>query len=253
MQAPKKKLERGRRSPTYPLNEAIALLRQIRSSLGDGPFGRDGIADALGNQPKSGVLSTKIGTLTHFALLDRDGNVYRISPLGKRVLYPENDGDRTRAIADSAAAPSLYKELLAAFQGKALPTLFKNVLIQSYGVASGSANDVSECFRQSMEFAGLLRHGMLHETPLLPETDMREDEDVEEQEAQIAGRSESTRDSSRSILRSQDGAPFSIPLSKGRTASLSLPRPLEESDHSRLISWLELMKDVLLEQPGGDE
>ena len=258
----KKKIERGRRSPTYPLNEAIAFLRQIRAALGDGPFGREGIADALNHQPKSGVLSTKVGTLTHFALLDRENNVYRVSPLGKRLLYPEHDGARNDAVAEAAAAPSLYKDLLVAFQGKAIPTLFKNVLIQSYGVASGSADDVAECFRQTMEFAGYLRHGVLHERPIQASNDSSDDDggleqdDESEDAPQSPDNSDMRKKSVKSSIDSSSNRTadsFSIPLSKGRTASLGLPRPLNEADHQRLIAWLDLMKDVLIEGPGEEE
>jgi len=245
-----KRQEHGRRSPSHSLNEAIGLLGQVRQGLGEGPFGRESVAKALGHQAVTGASATKIGCLTHFRLLLREESVYRVSELGGRILFSTNSIDRARALAEAATAPALYGELVKAYEGKALPTLLPNILIQNYGIAPANASDVASCFRQSMEFAGLLRHGILYSKPPAATSDSEDPPDGASQiDDESSLSSEVSRVRSGPVDRSTG---FSIPLTSGRVATLELPRPLAESDFRRIIGWLELMKDVLTGEEEGE-
>lgn len=248
------KKERGKRSPSFPLNEAIGFLEAVSNNLGDSPLSREAIAQALGHKAVTGAVTPKVGTMTHFGLLDREGGVYRISPLAKRILHPLTVADRQAALAEAGRTPTLYAELLKAFTNKPIPTMLGNTLIHNFGIAQDNAADAAKVFRQTMEFCGLLRHGVLYAT--LAETGNGETQT----DAESAAKSEGTRPKAdtgsiqTSTLLAGAHQDYAIPLTKKRSAILRLPLPLDESDVARIKGWLDLMKDVLVtEQLDEDE
>lgn len=249
------KKERGKRSPAFPLNEALGFLQAVSQNLGDGPFSRDAIAKALGHTGITGAVSSKIGSLTHFAVLDREGNVYQVSPLGKRLLYPQSESERQEAVAQAARSPSLYGEILKAFSGKSVPGMFGNILIQTFGVGADNAADIAKIFKQTMEFCGLLRHGVLYAA--LAETgngETRSDiESATKPEETRPKADAGTGQTSTGIAPVGSHQDYAIPLTKKRSAVLRLPLPLDESDVTRIKGWLDLMKDVLITEQEPDE
>lgn len=243
------KKKAGRRSPSFPINEAVGFLQTIVKQIGEGPFNREAIGKALGHATVTGSVTTKIGSLTHFGLLEiQNGAVYRISALGKRLIYPRTDHERHEALAESAKQPTLYAELLSAFTGKSVPPLLPNILIQTYGVSADNAESAAATFRQTMEFVGLLRNGILH--PTVSDTSIVGvlKDALAQQPSREAGFNAQPSD-----LTPKDPPPlpkgevqeFTIPLSRRRTGTLRLPLPLDETDVVRIGKWLELMKDVL--------
>jgi uncharacterized protein YifE (UPF0438 family) len=159
-----KKRERSVSYPAIPLEEAITLSFELRKALGRGPYSREDAAVALGYKGVSGTSATKIATMTHFGLLTRHGNAYSQSELADRINHPVSEEDRTMAIRESVRTPKLYQDLLEQYLGQALPTHLANILMRK-GVGAGVAEDVANNFRISSEFAGLLKNGVVTETP----------------------------------------------------------------------------------------
>ncbi len=232
------KKDRGRRTPTFPLNEAVGFLGIIQDSLGDGPFSREAIASALGYKAVSGSVTVKVGTLTHYGLLDRDVSAYRISACAKNILFPQSEDERQIAICESAKKPNVFGELVRDFDGKGIPSLFSNVLIHRYGILPSVASEVDKVFRQTMEFAGLFRNGVLH-AEIQPATS-----------SEIGKKEPSPTDKEQCGTGGEKplelkGDQYRIPLTGRRSAILSLPLPLDISDIDRITKWLDLMSDVL--------
>src|SRR4051812_21527957 len=86
--------ERSRRYPAASIRDAIAYLEQIHVGVGMTAVSRDTMVQALGHSSVNGASKTKLAVLSHFGLLDREGERYRISELGKRVLIPRSDAER---------------------------------------------------------------------------------------------------------------------------------------------------------------
>lgn len=160
------KSQKGRGSPFIGLAESVGLLEKIAEALGNGPFGRDAIAEAIGHKPGSGSANAKIGALTHFGLLDRNGGgTYSASEIASKILHPTHDGEKQAGMVAAAKSPTLYAELIEKYQGKGLPSMLGNILYREFGVLQISAEEVANRFRETMLAVGLLRNGILHSEP----------------------------------------------------------------------------------------
>lgn len=152
------------RSVAYPslgLQEAIQNTEDLRKKLGMGPYSRDAAVKALGYSGISGASGTKIAALVHFGLLSRDADTYRQSPLADRILVPPDEAERDKAIIEAVKTPKLYNQLISDFTNKSLPTLLPNVLFHTYKINEKVAQEVATNFTQSIEFAGILKNGII--------------------------------------------------------------------------------------------
>lgn len=232
----RKKKDSGRRSPMYPLGEAISMIQAVRTNLGEGPFDRTAIASALNQSVSSGAFAVRVGALTHFGLLEREANVYRVSQLAEKIIYPTSDAVKQSALVAAACTPNLYQDLIAAFRGKALPQLLQNILIHNHEVSSSTAKEVASRFRQTMEFAGLLRQGVLYSDP------------AAEADPLTVSKPESIEviEPPKIVANKEPEDCYSIPVSKGRKAAVKLPLPLSKADIQRIVAWFNLMEEVLI-------
>ncbi|MEL7484328.1 MAG: hypothetical protein AAFN41_08225 [Planctomycetota bacterium] len=248
----KRKVIRGRTSPGHTLSQAVDFLFKIIDGVGEGPAARDLVCKALGHQSASGPALTKIGSLTHFGLLERSGGAYTVSPLGRRIKYHEDDTDRSQALAQAALEPSLYAEVVEAYLGKALPPLLPNILVQSYGVAPKNSNDVDQAIRETLEFAGLLRNGVVYDQPT-QESGSRQHPTGADDEADVGVGDSSVfarpTDVEPRTTDRNGGSSYAIPLTRSRNATLTVPRPVQSTDLQRIKNWIDLMEDVLTELP----
>lgn len=152
------------RSVAYPssgLKEAIQNTEDLRKKLGMGPYSRDAAVKALGYSGISGASGTKIAALVHFGLLSRDADTYRQSPLADRILVPPDEAEKDKAIIEAVKTPKLYNQLISDFANKSLPTLLPNVLFHTYKINEKVAQEVAANFTLSIEFAGILKNGII--------------------------------------------------------------------------------------------
>lgn len=232
------------------------FLFKVIEGVGEGPAARDLICKALGHQSASGPAQTKIGSLTHFGLLERSGGAYTVSALGKRIKYHEDDADRSQALAQAALEPSLYAEVVEAYIGKALPPLLPNILVQSYGVAPKNSSDVDQTIRETLEFAGLLRNGVVYDQSMQENDDRQQSANPSNQvngEAKADAQLNQSLGAEAPSAGGQHGSAYAIPLAGGRNAMLTVPRPVQSADLQRIKKWIDLMEDVLTELPDSED
>jgi len=259
--------ERGVRYPSESLRAAVEVLPRLREAIGFAPAARETIAEALGYSGISGTSSRKIGLLSHFDLITRAGSgAYRISDLGKMILMPTNPGERAKAIAEAAKRPNVYAALWERYKESALPTLLANILTREHGVFAASAEPAARAFRETMEYAGLLRNGVLYAEPrdesppdlLTPDNSSPD----------LSGSRDSKTDGSAQAIPRllsapvRSGAPsdttqgYTIPLdANGRVASIHIPLPLTGRDLRKIGAWVSFMSSVVAEEgtPGASE
>lgn len=152
------------RSASYPdasLQEAINMIQKIKGALGNTLFSRDSGAKALGYGGVNGASAAKIAALVHFGLLSRNGNVYRLTALADRIILPISDNDKIAAISESARSPKLYATLITKFNNSSLPAMLNNILVHDHGINEKVTKKVVSDFVNSMEFAGLLKNGII--------------------------------------------------------------------------------------------
>ena len=142
------------RSAAYPvltLEGAINFLKEMKDSLGKGPYSREAVAAAFNKS--AGHTARKIAALVHFGLLSRKGNVYAINDeLANRILYPTSDEDRKQAVSESLMRPKLYSQLIMKFSSQALPLLLNNILVREFKINENVASEVASDFKQSPPF-----------------------------------------------------------------------------------------------------
>lgn len=152
------------RTTSYPrvdLESAIDLLNRLKNALGNGPYDRNSAATAMGYKGLSGASASRFAALLHYGLLSRNGTVYNQSPLADRILIETSEEDKKTAIVEAVRNPKLYKSLTERFSGSSLPLLLKNILVRDYGIPERASRGVVKNFKQSLEFAGILRNGVI--------------------------------------------------------------------------------------------
>lgn len=246
------KVDRGRRAPGQSLPVAVEMIEAVHEKLGGGPFARISIAEALGHSSENGASNRKIGSLTHYGLLEQNGGTYRLSDLGRSVCVPTSDSERSLAISKAALEPVVYSEIYKQYAGKPLPRMLENLLQREFGIARGSSSDCAKLFVESMQFAGFLKNGVLQSEPVSAEGESGDGAGNSFE----AGRNSDRSPQSEPVLGSArinsfdkvvESGGFHIPLSGNRVAMLRLPRGISAADIKRVCSWLELMEDVLTE------
>ena len=250
--------KRGRQTPSYSIIEAIGWIEEVDRKLGEGPFSRASISESLGHKALSGTANRKVGTLTHFGLLDKSGGRYSLSEAAKHILRSRSDAERLDAFGQSVRNPSVYKDLFARFEGRPVPELLNNLLARDFGIVPAQAGGVASLFIQSATEAGLLRNGVLHASP----------EKVSTKKADASGDTGPNVDPagspSREAASTIDGATdrdrdaacpdgfaeYSIPLDvTGRIATIRMPLPLKQCDVARIEAWAAFMKGLAHETP----
>lgn len=249
--------KRGRTSPGQNLEQAAGMLAQVEQSLGSGPYSREQLAEALGHSSLSGPAQVKVGALAHYDLLDREGSEYSLSALGRQVLFPTTEQEKAAALSQACQAPNLYGELFARFADQRLPELLPNILTRDFGVVANTSKAVADRFRASAMYAGLLIGGRLRTEPL-DETEDAQHKDPGNSCAILPGETQQSVPPQvvapviSPVAKNENLRDFSIPLSNKQTGILQLPSKVSESDLDRIISWIELMRDVLTESPADE-
>ena len=251
---------RGPNTPAESLPSAIQLLQQVRDRLGFGAASRETVAEALGYRTVNGTSRRKIAALSHFELLARNGSVYRISELGKQILVPRDEAEHRLALAMAARKPALYQKLVARYEGHPIPAMLPNILVREFGILPQTSEDVSRTFRETMEFAGLLRNGLL-----LTEAEFLAARTVDGQahgmppnlttttEFGLDAREGDGRRSGALAQGQRYLQTYTIPLdSQGSLATVEMPIPLTERNLRKIGAWVTYMLSVVQDQEQDD-
>lgn len=157
-------IERSAAYPAIDLKVALEEVARLSSSLGNGPYSREAASVALGHKGLSGTSSRKIAALVHFGLLERVGNTYKLSDLARRIIFYHSEEDKLNAMIEAVCKPKLYSALIDKFGGTSIPTLLNNILITQFDINKNVAEEVAKDFKESLEFTGLIRNGVvIHE------------------------------------------------------------------------------------------
>ncbi len=250
--------ERGVQYPGDNLADALAMLEKVRTAVGVGAAKRELIASAIGYKSLSGHAARRLGSLAHYGLLERAGKgAARISQLGKAILMPTSEAEKTLAIVEAVKQPNLFATLLAKHTGHALPTMLPNMLAREHGVNASVAEQAATTFRESVEFAGLLRNGVLYSSL---ESD---DPAATGNNAAPASRTTAPESAGQVPKRVTEGAgegpsadvmTYTIALDPRttRVASISMPVPVTARDLRNVEAWVTYMKMAMLDEEAPD-
>ncbi len=236
---------RSRRYPTFSLEEALEYCERINTEVGFTPASREVLAQAIGYSGLSGPAARKLAALSYFGLLRKDSKGLRLSPMAGRILVPTSEQERKEALVDAAQGPSLYQELFERFAGGPLPSMLSNMMARDFGIVQKKAEGAAEKFRQTVEFAGLLRNGILY-------TDLAASGAATEEPPAPGGEPEPGTDGVETEARAELGGLGSRPGTRdhlvpltGGTAVVRLPDPLSSEDLVRVQKWAGLMAELI--------
>jgi predicted nucleotide-binding protein len=82
-----------------------------------------------------------------------------ITPLGRLVVAPTSDEERTAALFKAALAPPVFKAIFEHYSGKKIPPteFFANTVVRAFGVPKEHAPQCVEIFTTNAQFVGLTR------------------------------------------------------------------------------------------------
>lgn len=157
----KKHHERSSPYPSSNLETALENIVTLKEKLGKGPYSRDEAAKALGYKGVNGISAGKIAACGYFGLLTRSGSSYSLSELADQIINYTSEAERQVAIVTACKTPALYNKLLQSYNEQALPQMLANILSRNYGIADKASDLAARTFRESVEFAGLMKNGII--------------------------------------------------------------------------------------------
>ncbi len=163
----KAKRERSTAYPACSLKEAVEYSKKLLEAYGKSPMDRESAAKGMGFASLSGASTVKVAALVHYGLLVREGNAYKNSLLSNRITYNTTDEDRVSAVVEAAKKPKLFATLITAYAGQAVPKLLNNILVSTHGINRKVADNVAQTFFDSVEYAGILKNGVITTEGLL--------------------------------------------------------------------------------------
>ncbi len=146
--------------PSSSLEQALRIPRAIAENYAGGPVTPLQLASALNMAPTSGPFRSLCGASIAYGLTEGGYNAQEIklTPLGKRVVKPLEEGDDIVAKREAVLKPRVTGEFLNKYNGSPLPRhdIAMNVL-EEMNVPSDKTESVYTLILDSAEAVGLLR------------------------------------------------------------------------------------------------
>lgn len=153
---------RSRLYPRYDLEDAIEFIQAI-NKLGGSKVSINAVAAELGKAVNNSGFTGRLSSAKQFGLLVQDEGKLSLSSLGKEIVFPKGEEEKTQAIQKAFTTPVFYRELVEGFSGKVLPdkSTMGNRLIHDYSIEAAAKDIAAKNFIHSAEYAGLIRNGIL--------------------------------------------------------------------------------------------
>ena len=159
----KEKKLRSRLYPRYNLEDCIKFIGTL-SKLGGNSVSEGAIAADLGQAINNSAFIGKISSSKQFGLISKDEGKLSLTSLGKEIMFPREEQNKSsNAIKKAFANPSLYKELIDAFNGKILPdyVALGNRLVHDYSLEIAAKDIASKNFIRSAEYSDVMQNGII--------------------------------------------------------------------------------------------
>ena len=230
------------RSPSYPgvgLEQAIERARVMYENEGRNAAPFEAILDHWGYSRKSGAGSVVLAALRKYGLLVYEGKAARLSDLGLRILWDEEDSEERReAIKEAALKPSIHAELWRQYEGSLPSDATLRLELRRRGFAETAIPDVIDVFRSTMAFAQLT------------EADRLPDKNGETSRSE-GGTHVSTTLQSPPLRKPTPGAPppIQLPLLGDTVVTLQASGPVTEEAWEQMMTVLRALKPGFVAKP----
>ena len=146
------------RSPNYPalsLPEAIARIGPVYERERQHTMTRDVAIKGLGYSGANGAALGTLSAVVKYGLLDKTGDVYKVSARTLAILHPNNPEEKASAIRQAAFAPALFSELAEQFPGGQVSDDNLRSYLMRNDFSSGALANVISAFRDTMQIVSL--------------------------------------------------------------------------------------------------
>lgn len=205
------------------------------------------------NSPTAKSFTAKVSSCKQFGLITTSGgSTIQLTDTCKRLLYPT--GEDTTSVARACfSMPPLYNKLVAAYDGKAIPSkeLLSNILMRDHKIQKSVKDVAARVFIESAEQLGLIRGGILCYTeneeslPSVQQTPSESNEPIPGARVAVTKLSEALQPYvSNSGLNESDYITQTISFESGKVARFSIPIDATKDD----LLLLHDMFDVILKR-----
>jgi hypothetical protein len=144
------------RSPNYPsisLPEALQQLRHLFDRIQKYKAPKDLVIKAIGYSGLNGASASAISAHTKYGILDRlEGDEFKISDLGMKLLFHENPAEYAASLHQAARSPALFSELMAEFPGGVPHDDILRTRLIRRGFAQSAVATAISSYRETVEF-----------------------------------------------------------------------------------------------------
>src|SRR6266566_3621036 len=105
-----KQQRRGIRFPTYPLSEALRLVRMVQDQ-GAGRLSTNATAVALDLSPNSSSFLSRVAAAKHFALVEDNEGILITTALAKRILRPTTANQEKEGLSEAFLNFQVFRQL----------------------------------------------------------------------------------------------------------------------------------------------
>lgn len=234
---------RSRNYPVFGLGEAIKRARELYDSDGKAAVDTDVAVQAWGYKSLNGASLRTLGAVRQYGLLDNAGNKQvRLSPNALTILLePLDSVERAEAIANAAAAPTMFREIRDQYpDGLPSDSGIISWLVRNHTFNEGAARDLVAAYRSTLELVGDLARSE-HKAGASAISQSPADQKAVDEER----RSPDHRQGQARSAGTGGVMEFNWPLSGEAVATLVVTKGLEEDDIETLSAYFEIAKKAL--------
>jgi len=147
-------------APRHGIDEALRVAMVISEEYGKAPTRPVDVAAAMELAPAAGHFKTLTGSTVAYGFTEgaSQADLISLTPLGLRVVAPQEDGDDVRAKREALLHPRLPREFLERYDGSKLPSqpIGRNVL-EGLGCPTEACERTLKLIVDSADALGLLR------------------------------------------------------------------------------------------------
>ena len=147
---------RSRAYPAISLPEAIGRVEKLYEVAAQKPVSRDQAFHGLGFAGANGVSVGVVSAVRKYGLVEKTGQVYRVSRLAVRLIDGKSASDRQTALEEAVKRPNIFAELWGAFRGQDPSPDDLAAYLAGSGFSPTAIPKVVSGFRSSIDF---VRHG----------------------------------------------------------------------------------------------
>ena len=245
--------------PSYTIDYCLEICTTIYKNYGTGHrASREELADILGISV--GNLTQKVSAAVQYSLLDlksREG--YCVDPLFVQWYRPINEEQRKEALIQAFRSPTLYANLIEAFENSIVPPIkpLASILLQRHNISESACEKAADVFLENANNIGVLdkenrlvfgRNMEVEAEEVFEdyiETDENDESGTKTNVPQIIKPNGSNHKHSSSMHDNpgdKNGIVINVLLNDRRTAQVILPTDVNSKDCDTIKDWIDMIR-----------